>query len=168
MNPYLLVLEMKKMLQNLDGWMAKAKTHAEAKKFDTAVLVQSRLAPDMLPFNRQVQIACDSAKFAAARLSGKEAPAMADTEQTFAELHERIAKTVSYLSTFAEADFASARERTVTVRAFGEKPVNAITAFVEHGQPTFYFHLMTAYAILRHHGVDVGKKDYLGALTLPA
>lgn len=168
MNPYVLVLEMKKLLQNLDAWMAKAKTHAEAKKFDTAVLVASRLAPDMLPFNRQVQIACDSAKFAAARLTGKEAPSMADTEQTFAELHDRIAKTVSFLDSCAEADFASSRERMVTVRAFGEKPVNAITAFVEHGQPTFFFHVMAAYAILRHNGVDVGKKDYLGALSLPA
>jgi hypothetical protein len=117
MNPYKIVLDMKKMPRNLDAWMTKAKTHAEVKKFDTAVLVQSRLAPDMLPFARQVQIACDSAKFAASRASGKEAPSFPDTEATFPELAERIAKTVAYLDTFAEADFAAARERMVTVRA---------------------------------------------------
>lgn len=165
MNPFIIIQEMKKMLGNLDTWLTKAEKHAEAKKFDTVVLAQSRLAPDMLPFARQIQIACDSAKFSAARLAGKEAPAHADTETTFAELHERIGKVVAYLGTFSEADFATARERMVTVRAFGEKPVPALTAFVEHGMPTFFFHVMTAYAILRHNGVDVGKKDYLGQLT---
>jgi hypothetical protein len=165
MNPYKILLEMKKMLRNLDAWMAKAKTHAEAKKFDTAVLVQARLAPDMLPFARQVQISCDSAKFAFARLSGKEAPSHPDSEVTFAELHERIAKILANLDTYAEADFATAGERMVTVRAFGEKPVPAMDYFVEHAVPTFFFHVMTAYAILRHNGVDVGKKDYIGPLT---
>ena len=165
MNPYKILVEMKKMLRNLDAWMTKAKGHADAKKFDTLVLAQSRLAPDMFPFARQVQIACDSAKFAFARLSGKEAPAFADTETTFPELQERIAKVLAHLDTYAEADFATAGERMVTVRAFGEKPVPAMVYFVEHAVPTFFFHVTSAYAILRHNGVDVGKKDYLGPLT---
>ena len=165
MNPYKMLLQMKKMLKNLDACMNKAKSHAEAKKFDTLVLAQARLAPDMFAFNRQVQIATDSAKFAFARLSGKEAPSYPDTETTFPELQERLAKVLAHLDTYAEADFASARERMVTVRAFGEKPVPAMDYFVEHAVPTFFFHVMAAYAILRHNGVDIGKKDYLGALT---
>jgi hypothetical protein len=165
MNPYMILLEMKKMLRNLDTWMKKAEGVAQAKKFDPAVLMQSRLAPDMLPFVRQVQIACDSAKFAAARLTGKEAPSHADTEATFADLYARIGKVTSYLETFSEAEFSSARERTVTHRSFGEKPVPALDYFVEHAIPNFFFHITTAYAVLRHNGIDIGKKDYLGQLT---
>src|SRR6185295_18087076 len=100
MTPYVLVLEMKKILRNLDGWLGKATAHAEAKKYDTAVLMQTRLTPDMFSFARQVQSACDVAKFAAARVTGKEAPSHPDTEATFAELSARIGKVVAYLDSF--------------------------------------------------------------------
>ena len=105
MTPHVLILEMKKLLRNLDGWLTKATAHAEARKYDTAVLVQTRLVPDMFPFARQVQSACDSAKYAAARVSGKEPPSHPDTETTFPELSARIAKVVAYLDTFTADDF---------------------------------------------------------------
>ncbi|HEU4616278.1 MAG TPA: DUF1993 domain-containing protein [Kofleriaceae bacterium] len=165
MSVYPFLLEMKKLLKNLDGWIDKAVGHATAKKFDPNVLMQSRLAPDMFPFVRQVQAVCDQAKFAAARLAGREPPSHPDTEQTIDELKQRIATVVAYLDTFSETDFAGVADRTVTTPRWEGKSLTAMNYFIEHSQPNFYFHLTTAYAILRHNGVDVGKRDYIGQLT---
>jgi hypothetical protein len=165
MTPYVLVLEMKKLLRNLDGWLAQATAHAEAKKYDTAVLVQTRLAPDMFPFGRQIQAACDVAKFAASRISGKEAPAHPDTETTFPELSARIAKVVAYLDSFTADDFRDIESRTVSLPRWEGKSMTAIDYFVEHGLPNFFFHVTAVYMILRHVGIDVGKRDYLGTLS---
>lgn len=166
MTPYLLVNEMKKMLRNLSTWLSRADAHAQAKKYDTLVLVQSRLAPDMLSLAHQVQIACDAAKFAAARLTGREAPSHADTETTFVELSERIAKVIAYLDTFSQADFTDVEGRSVSLRVFEGKSMMALDYLVEQAVPNFFFHVTTAYAILRHNGVDLGKRDFIGALSL--
>lgn len=166
MTPHVLILEMKKLLRNLDGWLTKAAAHAEAKKYDTAVLVQTRLVPDMFPFARQVQSACDSAKYAASRVSGKEPPSHPDTETTFPELSARIAKVVAYLDTFTPDDFRDLEGRTITLPRWEGKSMTAIDYLVEHALPNFFFHVTTAYAILRQAGVEVGKRDYLGSLSL--
>ena len=127
--------------------------------------MQTRLAPDMFPFVRQVQAACDAAKFAAARCAGQEAPSHADTEQTVDEIKKRIAAVVAYLDSFSEKSFEGIEGRTVTTPRWEGKSMTATNYFVEHAQPNFFFHLTTAYAILRNSGVDVGKRDYLGQLT---
>ena len=165
MSIHVFLLEMKKLLGSLDHCIDKAIAYAGAKKFDPNVLAQARLAPDMFPFVRQVQSACDSAKLAAARLAGKDAPSHPDTEQTLEECKKRIATVVAYLDTFSAKDFEGVSDRTVTTPRWEGKSMTAINYFVEHAQPNFYFHLTSAYAILRHNGVDVGKRDYLGALT---
>ena len=157
--------QMKKQLAQMDKWLATATTYAETKKFDPNVLVTVRLAPDQFTFARQVQAACDSAKLAASRLSGKEAPVQPDTEATLAELSARIQSTVTYLAGFTAKDFDGVSARTVTQPRWEGKIMTAHDYFLEHAVPNFYFHLMTAYALLRHNGVPVGKRDYLGALS---
>lgn len=166
MSIYLTVVETKKLLSNLDGWLTKAVAHATAKGFDPGVLLQSRLAPDMFPLMRQIQAACDQAKYAAARAAGKEPPSHPDTEQSVDDARKRIAAVVSYLDTFNEANFNGAAERTIRLPRWEGKSMTATDYFVEHAIPNFFFHLTTAYAILRHNGVDLGKRDYLGALNL--
>lgn len=165
MSIHLSLLEMKKLLRNLESCIDKAVAYAATKKFDPNVLLQTQLAPDMFPFVRQVQSACDSAKFAASRVAGRETPSHPDTEQTMDELKKRIATVVSYLDTFSAKDFEGADDRVVTTPRWEGKSMTATNYFVEHAQPNFYFHLTTAYAILRHNGVDVGKRDYLGQMT---
>jgi hypothetical protein len=166
MSIYLTVLEMKKMLRNLEGWLEKGLAHAAAKGYDPAVLLQSRLAPDMFPLMRQIQTACDTAKYAAARTAGKEPPSHPDTEQTMDEVRKRIAAVVAYLDGFSKADFDGADARVVSLPRWEGKSMIASDYLVEHAMPNFFFHATTAYAILRHNGVDVGKRDYLGALTM--
>jgi hypothetical protein len=168
MTPHLLVIQMSKMLRNLDGFLTKATAYAEARKYDTAVLVQTRLIPDMFPFVRQIQSACDSAKFAASRVSGKDAPSHPDTETTFAELSARIGKVVEYLGTFTAADFENVDGRTISLPRWEGKSMTVIDYLVEHAIPNFYFHVTTSYAILRAAGVDVGKRDFLGTMTMKA
>ena len=151
-------------LGNLSRLLDKALAHAAAKQFDAAVLLGSRLAPDMLPLARQVQIACDAAKFAAARLAGVEAPAMADEEASIAELKERIARTITYVLSVPAARIEGSDAREVQVPMRGRDPLvlsgeSYLTNFV---LPNFYFHVTTAYALLRHNGVELGKRDYLG------
>lgn len=163
---YPTILEMRKLLQNLDGWLEKAVSTAAAKKFDANVLLQCRLAPDMFPLVRQIQVACDHAKFAAARAAGREAPKHPDTEQTIDEARKRIATVVSYLDTFTRSDFDAAGTRSVTLPPWEGKSMQAIDYLVEYALPNFFFHLTTAYALLRHNGVDVGKRDYIGSLSL--
>jgi hypothetical protein len=166
MSLHLIVLEMKKLLGSLDLCLDKAASHAAARKFDPAVLLQSRLAPDMFPLIRQVQIACDQAKYAASRAAGKDAPAHPDTEQTLDEIRARIATVIAYLGGFSAADFSGAGERRISLPRWEGKSMTATDYVIEHAMPNFFFHTTTAYAILRHNGVDLGKRDYLGALSM--
>jgi uncharacterized protein len=166
MSTYLLVLEMKKLLGNLDTLLDKATQNATAKKYDVNTLLSARLAPDMFPLVRQVQATCDQAKFAVARTTGKEVPSHPDTEQTVPELRTRIAKVIAYLGEFSEADFATLSEHRVTTPRWEGRSMSAPDYFVEHALPNFFFHLSMSYAILRHNGVEIGKRDYLGALSL--
>jgi len=155
-----------KMLDNLSSCLDKAAAYAEAKKFDIDVLLHSRLAPDQFNLIRQIQIACDTAKFGAARLCGKEAPNHPDTEKTFVELQARIKTVQTYLASFTPADFAGAEERHVSQPRWEGKYLTGLEFAIQHSLPNLYFHVTTAYAILRHNGVDVGKKDFLGSIPL--
>ncbi|TWB82673.1 hypothetical protein FBZ87_101382 [Nitrospirillum amazonense] len=152
-----------RLLGNLSAILDKAVAHAEAKKIDPAVLVNARLAPDMHPLARQIQIASDAAKGAAARLAGVEVPSFADTESTFADLQARIAKTVDFLKSVTPAQIDGSEERTITLKIRGEDvpfPGQAFLLFF--AIPNFFFHVTTAYDILRHNGVELGKMDFLG------
>jgi len=152
-----------RMLGNLSALLDKAAAHAEAKKFDPANLLNARLSPDMHPFTRQVQIACDQAKGAAARLSGAEPPSYPDVEMTIPELKARIAKTLEYVNSVDPAAFAGSEDRTVTLKSpKGELQLSGIDYLRGFMLPNFYFHITTAYALLRHNGVEIGKFDYLG------
>ncbi len=162
---YDLFLEMKKMLGQVGTWLDKAEAHAKEKNFDVNAYVTFRLAPDQLAFARQIQIACDTAKLGAARLTGKEAPSHADNEQTVEELRARLKSVIAYLDTLSEKDFEGAGTRSVTQPRWEGKVMTGKDYFIEHVQPNFYFHAAHTYAILRHNGVPVGKKDYLGALS---
>ena len=162
---YDLFLEMKKMLGQVGTWLDKAEAHAKEKNFDPNLFVSFRLAPDQLAFARQIQIACDTAKLGASRLTGKEAPSHADTEQTLDDLRARLKSVISYLDGFAEKDFEGAATRSVTQPRWEGRVMTGKDYFIEHVQPNFYFHAAHTYAVLRHNGVPVGKKDYLGALS---
>ncbi|CAJ0818440.1 DUF1993 domain-containing protein [Ralstonia flaminis] len=152
-----------RMLGNLSSLLDKAAAYAEAKKFDPANLMTARLAPDMHPFTRQVQIACDQAKGAAARLSGAEPPSYPDVETTIPELKARIAKTLEYVNSVDPAAFAGSEDRTVTLKSpKGELQFSGIDYLRGFMLPNFYFHITMAYALLRHNGVEIGKFDYLG------
>lgn len=154
-----------KMLQNLSAILDKAAAHAEAKGIDPLVLTSARLAPDMHPLSRQVQIACDTAKGAAARLAEAEVPSHPDTETTVPELQARIAKTLDFITALPASAFDGAEDRTVTLKLRGQDAVFPAKGYLIHfALPNFYFHLTTAYAILRHNGVEIGKPDYIGGL----
>ena len=143
--------------------LAKAEAHAEARKLKPEVLPQLRLIADMLPFWRQITIACDHAKGMSARLAGVEVPGFVDTESTLAELQDRIAKTVAFIATLPPEAFVGAEDRTIMVKA-GPRELTfpAPQYYAGYAIPNFYFHLTTAYAILRANGVEVGKVDFLG------
>ena len=162
---FLHVGQLRKMLGNLEGWLEKAEEHAKKKSFDVQVLLSDRLAPDQYPFLRQVQAACDAAKFLAARLTGKEAPKHPDTEQTLAEIRARIAAVREYLATFQAADFAGSGARLVPLSFIEGKGLSGTDYANELALPNFYFHVSTAYAILRHNGVDLGKRDFVGGIN---
>jgi hypothetical protein len=150
-------------LNNLKAILEKAVAHAEARKFDANVFVTTRLFPDMLPLSRQIQIASDAAKGAAARLSGTEPPKFEDNETTMAELLARIAKTVDYLQTFKPEQFAGADDRIITIKTQRATLNFKAADFVRHwALPNFFFHVTTAYGLLRHGGVEIGKLDFLG------
>lgn len=153
-----------KMLQNLNKIIDKAALNAESRKIDMTVLLNSRLAPDQFNFIRQIQIACDTAKLCASRLSGKEAPVHEDKEQTLAEVKARIESVVSYLATFKAEDFNGAEERKISQPRWEGKYLTGYEFALQHAIPNLYFHITTAYSILRHNGVDIGKKDYLGEM----
>lgn len=139
---------------------------AQAAGVDEAVLMADALAPDMFPFTRQVQIACDNAKGAVARLSGQEIPVYEDTEATLAELIARVEKTLAYVQGFTEADFAGAEERQVTLPYFPGTYMTGYDYLREYVLPNFFFHVTTSYALIRKHGIAIGKGDYLNGLPL--
>ena len=150
------------MLKNLSAVMAKGEAHCEAKKIDPSAFLGSRLYPDMLPFTAQVQIAADNVKGAAGRLSGAEIPKFEDNEKTFAELQARIDKTVAFLDTLTPAQFEGAAERDIVLQLRDRKvEFKGVDYLLQWANPNIYFHITTAYALLRHGGVDIGKKDYL-------
>lgn len=150
-------------LENLAGILRKAAAHAEAKQIAPDVFLNARLAPDMFALVRQVQIVSDSAKGCAARLAGVEVPSYADTETSFAQLQERIARTVSFLKGLAPAQVDGSEERPITLKMHSREAHFSGQAYLlNFALPNFYFHLTTAYGILRHNGVDIGKSDYLG------
>ena len=152
-------------MNNLAAILEKAAAHTDARKIGPAVLVQARLYPDMFPLARQVQIAADTAKYGPARLAGAEAPAYEDTETTVAELIARVRRTVSYLETLPKSAFEGAEDRTVTWTARGKsRSMQGQPYLLTHVLPNVYFHVTTAYAILRHNGVELGKADYLGPM----
>lgn len=153
-----------KMLKNLSSLLDKGAAYAETKKFDFDVLMQSRLAPDQFNFTRQVQIACDTAKLCTSRLTKTEAPTHADTEKTLPELKARISSVISYLEKFSAKDFTEAATRQITQTRWEGKYLLGQEYVLQHAIPNFYFHIMTAYSILRHNGVPVGKNDFLGEL----
>ena len=165
---YAIFSQMKKQLGQLGKWLDAAAADAKARSFDPNVFLTLRLSPDQFAFARQVQTACDTAKLAASRLTGKEAPAQPDTEQTLEELGARVRSVIAYLDTLSAKDFEGAAARVVTQPRWEGKVMSGSDYFVEHAVPNFYFHLTHAYAILRHSGVNVGKRDYLGALSLRA
>ncbi|MDB4972122.1 MAG: hypothetical protein JWN48_463 [Myxococcaceae bacterium] len=160
------VPQYKRMLNNLDKWFDKLEAYAKSRNFDPAVLLTYRLAPDQLHFTRQIQIACDSAKLGSARLAGKQAPSHADDESSIADLRARIKSTIAFLDTLTPADFEGAETRKVTAPGAPGKLALGRDNLFEHALPNFYFHLTTAYAILRHNGVDLGKSDFLGVRTV--
>lgn len=153
-----------KMLKNLDAILEKAIPYAEAKKFDVGVLLNARLAPDQFHLIRQVQITCDTAKICVSKLTSKEAPVHDDKETTLPELRSRIADTIAFIKSVSEADFAGAAERRVTTPRWDGKYLMGHEYLTQHSLPNFYFHMTVAYEILRHNGLDIGKKDYLGPL----
>jgi uncharacterized protein len=160
------------MLRALSNVLDKAAHYASAKKFDSAVLVNARLAPDMFPLSRQVQIACDHAKSAAARLTGQEPPRFADEEQTLDELKARIARTLDYVESIRPAAYQGAEDRDIKIALPNRLlEMKGFPFLRDWALPHFYFHLVTAYDILRHNGVEIGKRDYLsqaGASVRPA
>ncbi len=153
-----------KTLKNLDGFLDKASAFADHKKFDMEVLLNARLAPDQFNFIRQVQITCDTAKLAASRLTGKAAPVQEDNEKTLTEVRARIHSVIAYLETFNPEDFMNAHQVVITQPRWEGKTLTGSDYVIHHVIPNFYFHTTTAYSILRHNGVDVGKKDYLGTM----
>lgn len=152
-----------RMMTNLAAVLEKAAAHAEAKKIDPEVLVNARLYPDMFSLVRQVQIASDSAKGGAARLAGLEPPSYEDNEKTLPELIARAKKTVTYLETLKPAQFEGSEDRTINWKTrTTERTMQGQPYLVHHVLPNLYFHVTTAYSILRHNGVELGKMDFLG------
>jgi hypothetical protein len=151
------------MLKNLSHVLAKGEANAAQRKIDPAVFLNGRLAPDMLPLKAQVQIATDHAKGAPARLSGRDPLTLEDNETSFTELQARIEKVQEYLKTFSPADIDGSEEREITLKLrSGETTFPAIRYLLHFAMPNFYFHVTTAYAILRHNGVPIGKLDFFG------
>lgn len=153
-----------KMLRNLSAVLEKAALFAEQKKVNAEVILNSRLAVDQFHLVRQVQIACDTAKLATSRLTGKEAPVHDDSEKSFADLQNRIAQTVAFMGTINKNDFLGSEERKISQPRWEGKYLSGYEYALQHALPNLYFHVTTAYSILRHLGVEIGKKDYLGEM----
>ena len=154
-----------RMLGNLNLWLDKAEAHAQAKKFDPGVYLNARFAPDMLPFTKQIQIACDAVKFGVARLAGVEAPKFEDNEANFADLRARIRKTLDFIQSVPASQIDGTESKDVVVpRRDGSMTLKGEAYLKNFVLPNFFFHVTTTYALLRHNGVDLGKTDFLGAL----
>jgi hypothetical protein len=164
---YIAVRQLARSLRNLDTILEKATASAQARKFDVNNFISARLAPDMLPFVAQVRIACDIAKGTAAALAGKEAPKHEDNETTMEQLRARIARCLAFVDTVTAADFERTTPQTkVKIPYPPGKALLADEYLLARQLPNFYFHVTTAYDLLRHGGVEVGKNDYLGTLDL--
>ena len=151
------------ILGNLSGILDKAQAHIDAKKIDATVLTGYRLFPDMLPMSTQVQIACDTAKGVVARLAGVEIPAYEDNEKTLADLKARVAKTIAFIKTMTPAQIDGTEDKEIiTKRGDKETRYTGMQFLLGHAVPNFYFHVTTTYNILRHNGVEIGKRDFLG------
>jgi len=154
-----------RMLTNLKNILGKASAFAQSKKIEDSVLLNARLFPDMFPLTRQVHIATDFARGTGARLAGSEPPAYEDNEKTFAELISRVDRTIEYLGTLRSGQIDGSEEREIVRPIRGEpKKFSGINYLLQFALPNFYFHMTTAYAILRHNGVELGKADFIGAL----
>lgn len=155
----------RQMLGSLDNLLAKAESHAAERKIDPAALLQARLFPDMFALLKQVQIACDFAKGVSGRLAGVELPVFDDSEQTFAELRALVAKTIAFIDGLDAARFDGSEDREIVLRPGTPKERRFVgQAYLLHyGLPQFFFHITTSYALLRHNGVELGKKDYMGS-----
>jgi uncharacterized protein len=155
----------KQMLGGLKTVLGKAEAHVADKKIDPNALLQARLFPDMFTLTRQVQVACDFAKSVSARLAGVDVPSMADSEQTFADLQARINAVLAFMDSLDVARFDGAATREIVTQAGTpkEKRFTGQSYLLNYGLPHFFFHTTTAYDILRHNGVEVGKKDYIGS-----
>jgi hypothetical protein len=153
-----------RMLANIGQWLDKAEAHAAAKKFEPSVYLNARLAPDMLAFTTQIQIACDTAKFCVARLAGVDSPKFEDNETTLAQLRERIDATIAFLKSVPAAKIDGSEAKEITLPRRTGPIVMSGEAYLKHfALPNFFFHVTTAYALLRHNGVEIGKMDFLGA-----
>lgn len=152
------------LLKSLSAILLKAESFAESKKIDQQVLLQSRLYPDMFPLVRQVQIAADFAKSVSARLAGVEVPAYEDSENNLSDLRQRIEKTLAFIQSLAVEQFVESDSRSIVLRPGTpkERHLTGQTYLLNYGQPQFFFHVTTAYAILRHNGVEIGKADFMG------
>jgi len=155
-----------KFLTNLEGWLDRAVAQATAKKYDPELWVETRLALDQYPLRGQIQAACDQAKYTVAKLTGKPPPSHPDTEQTMAELRQRIRTVLDYLATFSRADFEGAEERRCAHEWMGGKGMRGGDYLDHLALPNFHFHIVTAYSILRHNGVELGKTVFIGQLPL--
>ncbi len=151
------------ILGNLSKILDKAQVHVDAKKLDTATLTTYRLFPDMLPMTTQVQIACDAAKGVVARLAGVEIPAYEDNEKTLADLKARVAKTIAFIQTVTPRQIDGTEDKEIVIkRGDKETRYKGMQFLLGHAIPNFYFHVTTTYNILRHNGIEIGKRDYLG------
>ncbi len=157
--------QMKKQLGQVGTWFDAAHVVAEENGFSADLLLEQRLTMNQFGLVRQVQMACDTAKLGASRLTGKEAPLHEDSETTIAQLRDRLTSVIAYLETFSEGDFAKAGEQSITQPRWKGKTMSGSDYFMEHVVPNFFFHLGHAYAFLRHNGVKIGKRDYLGQLS---
>jgi hypothetical protein len=155
----------KQMLNSLKDILSKAEAHATEKKIEPNALLQARLFPDMLPLTRQVQIATDFAKGVSARLAGVDVPAYEDTEQSFADLQARIAKTLAFIDALTPGQIDGSEQREVVLRAGTPKEQKFVgqSYLLHYGLPQFFFHVTTAYSILRHNGIEIGKRDFMGS-----
>jgi hypothetical protein len=154
----------KQMLGALDAILAKADAHAMEKNIEPSALTQARLFPDMFPLSRQVQVACDFARGISARLAGADVPKFEDREQTFGELRDLIGRTLDFIGGFGESQFDNAATREIVTRPGTpkERRFDGQSYLLSYGLPQFFFHVTTAYALLRHNGIEVGKRDYMG------
>ncbi len=151
------------MLKNLSAILDKAQAYVDAKKIDPTVLTSYRLYPDMFTMARQVQVACDTAKGAVARLAGVDIPTHEDTEQTLAELKARVAKTIEFIGTIKPVQIDGTEDKAIVLKLRGQEvKFTGMQYLLGFAQPNFYFHVTTAYDILRHNGVELGKRDYIG------